>query len=186
MERNAATKKIDHSHGRVELLNGDMFYSPNPPKNGGSVVLPQHYDPERHIFSLHGGKPDIQWRDLLLPRWYAPRTAFLSFLALNPITTGYPFNRLAHIPTQDHTDDGYILKEEGRDSWCKLEQDLLLMTAHLRNALQLKLFVDRPFAPRAFGFYRPSPTYKIMKKRAGLSRDWFQIWIAVLDRKSVV
>jgi hypothetical protein len=181
MQLNAATKKIDHSRGRVELLNGNMFYSPNPPKKGGSVVLPQHYDPERQIFSLSGGKPDIQWHDLLLPRWYAPRTAFLSFLTLNPITAGYPFNRLAHIPAQDRTDGGYILKEEGRESWCKLEQDLLLITAHLRHALQLKFFVDRPFAPGAFGFYRSSPTHRIMKKRAGLSRDWFQIWIAALS-----
>ena len=169
MQCNTVTKKIDHSCGCVELLNGNMFYSPNPPKNGGSVVLSQHYYPKHHIFTLHGSKPDIQQCDLLLLHWYAPRTAFLSFLMLNPITMGYSFNQLAHIPAQDHTDDGYILKEKAQDSWCKLEQDLLLITAHLWIAFQLKLFVDCPFAPRAFSFYCSSPTHRIMKKRAGLS-----------------
>ena len=174
-------KKIDHSHGHVELLNGDTFYSPNPPKNGCPVILPQYHDPGRHIFSVRNGKPDIQWHDLLLPRWYAPRTAILSFLTSNPITAGYPFNWLAHIPTQVCTDGKYALKEDGRDSWCKLEQELLLATAYLWHALQLKLFVDRPFAPGLFGFYYSSPSHRIMKKRAELSQDWFQVWIALLS-----
>ena len=172
------TKKIDHSRGRIEILNGDIFYSPNPPMNGGPVVLPKYQDPEHHIFSLHSG---IQWRHLLLPRWYASRSIFLSFLTLNPVTTGYPFDRLAHIPAQDYIDGQYVLKEEGRESWSKLEQDLILITMHLRIASGSRLFVDRPFAPWAFGYSRPSQSHKVMKKRAGLSRDWFQIWIALLS-----
>ena len=172
---------IDHSRGRIELLDGYTFYSPNPPKKGGSVVLPQYYNPEHHVFSLQNGKPEIQWSDLLRPRWYAPRTAFLSFITSNPTIAGYPFNRLARIPAQDCTDGKYALKKEGRDSWTKLEQDLLLATAHLRHALRFKHFIDRPFAPGAFGFYHSSPTRRIMEKRAWLSRDWFQIWIALLS-----
>ena len=88
MQHNVAAKKIDHSRGRVELLSGDIFYSPNPPKNGGLVVLPQHYDPDLHIFTIHNGKPQIQRGDLLLPRWYSPRTLFLAFLTSIPITVG--------------------------------------------------------------------------------------------------
>jgi hypothetical protein len=181
MQYNVAPKKIDHSRGRVKLLDGDMFYSPNPPKNWDSVVRPRYHDPDAHIFTVRNGKPEVQYHDLLLPRWYTPRTAFLSFMVAHPIIVGYPFNRLAHIPAQDYTNGRYTLKAEGQDSWLRLEQDLLLATATLRDALKLPLFVDRPFAPAVFGFARSSPTHTMMKKRAALSRDWFQIWIALLS-----
>jgi hypothetical protein len=117
MQHNAATKKIDHSHGRVKLLNGHIFYSPNSPKNGGLVILPQSHDPDLHIFTIRNGKPQIQYHDLLLLCWYAPRTVCLSFLMLNPITVGYPFNWLAHISVQGFVNGKYTLKVKGQDSW---------------------------------------------------------------------
>ena len=170
------TKAIDHSRGRIELLNGDMFYSPNPPMSGGLVVLPQYHDPELHIFTFDKhGKPCVQWDDFLLPRWFASRTAFLPFLTPSPITTGYPFNWLARIPAQDCTDGKYSLKEEGRDSWLKLEQDLILGTAYIRRALQLPLFVDRPFSPMAFGSLWPPATPDFAKLELVRGRGVFQI-----------
>jgi len=181
MPHNAVTQKIDHSRGRVELLNSYMFYSPNPPKIGDPVLLPEYYDPDRHIFTIRNGKPQIQCRDLLSLHWYTPRTIFLSFLTLKPITAGYPFNRLAHIPAQELTDGKYSLKLKGRESWLKLEQDLLLATATLRDALQLPLFVNQPFAPQAFGFACSAASHRSMKKIAGLSQEWFQVWIAILS-----
>jgi len=176
MQFNFATKRIDHSCGRIEILNGDVFYSPNP--NGSWVVLSEYQDPQSHIFSLHKG---IQWHDFLHPHWHASRTIFLTLLTLNPIITGYPFDRLVHIPTQDCLDDQYTLKKEGQESWSRLERNLILATMYIHNALKSKLFIDHPFASWAFSYSHPSPTHQIMKKRAALSQDWFQIWIALLS-----
>ena len=162
MQPNVVTKNIDHFHCHIEILNSNIFYSPNPPMNRGLVILPEYQDPEHHIFSLHSG---IQWHDLLLPHWYVPRSIFLLFLTLNPVTMGYPFDRLARIPTQDYIDGQYVLKEEDRKSWSKLEQDLILITMHIQNALQLRLFINHPFAPWAFGYSCPSPSHKVMEKK---------------------
>jgi hypothetical protein len=164
--------QIDHSLGRVQRLNGDLFYSPNSKRD---VVIPEYEDPDRLVFVLR----EVRLGHFLKPRWQTRRTGYLSFLTLRPINTGYPFDRLAGMPVPHLVDGTYLLDEERSASWSRLEQDLIWATACLRTASQF--FTDRPFAPWAFGYDRPAPFRRSLKIRAQLSRDWFQVWISLLS-----
>ena len=164
--------RINHSLGRVQQLNGHLFYSPNSTRD---VVIPEYEDPDRLVFVLR----KVCLRDFLKPRWQTWRTGYLSFLTLRPINTGYPFDRLAGIPVPQLVDGQYLLDEERSASWSRLEQNLIWATAFLRDSSQF--ITDRPFAPWAFGYSRSAPSRKVLKMRAQLSRDWFQIWIALLS-----
>jgi len=86
MQFNFVMKRIDHSHGRIEILSRDMFYSPNP--NGSWVVLSKYQDLQSHIFSLHKG---IQWHDFLHLHWHASRTVFFHVLDIKSHHYGLPF-----------------------------------------------------------------------------------------------
>ena len=67
--------QIDHSLGRVQQLNGDLFYSPNSKQD---VVIPDYEDPDQLVFVLH----EVYLEHFLKPRWYTRRTGYLPFLTL--------------------------------------------------------------------------------------------------------
>jgi hypothetical protein len=165
---------IDHSRGRIQLLNGHLFYSPNCQRD---VVVPEFTEnPHRIIFKLR----EVRHQQFLKPRWYTSRSGFLSFLTLRPIDTGYPFDRLAGMPTLYEDPDGkFVMSDERRAAWSRLELNLIWSTANLRD--HLGFFADRPFAPWAFAYNYPAPFINTMKRRVRLSQDWFQIWIALLS-----
>lgn len=169
---------IDHSRGRIEILDGDMFYSPNPSPSEGPLVRPPYYDPDRMIFVLRSG---IHRKDFLRPLWFANRTGFLSFLTVRPVNTSYPFDQLARLPTIHFIDGQYCLDPEAVEAWQRLEKNLIWATAALRNHLQLSVYVDRPFSPWALGYTLPSPSLQTMRARAQRSREWFQIWMSLLS-----
>jgi hypothetical protein len=157
---------IHHSRGRIQLLNGDLFYSPNCQRD---VVVPEYTEhPERMIFKLR----EVSWQQYLKPRWYTRRTGFLSFLTLRPINNGYPFDRLAGMPTLLANSDGkFLLNEERRAAWSRLELNLAWSTSNLGRHLQL--VTDRPFSAWAFAYGFTAPSYSMLKQRVRLARDWF-------------
>jgi len=164
--------QIDYSLGCVHWLNGDLFYLPNSKQD---VVISEYEDPERLVFVLR----EVHLGHFLKPHWQTKRTGYFSFLTLWPINIGYPFDKLAGMPVLHLVDRIYFLNEEWSASWSRLEQDLILATACLKNASQF--FTNRPFTPWAFGYNRPAPFHRLLKIRAQLSRDWFQVWIALLS-----
>ena len=128
------------------------------------------------IFKLR----EVSWESFLKPHWYTMRTGFLSFLTLRPIDTGYLFDWLAGMPSLYRNSDGkFAINDERIDAWSRLELNLIWSTANLRDHLQF--FANRPFSVWAFAYNFPAPSYSLMKQRVRLSRDWFQIWIALLS-----
>jgi hypothetical protein len=85
-----STGPIDHGHGRVQMIDGDIFYSPNsrrtvgpPPKYRGVPVRQS----DRHCFT-----------EFYNPRWWQPHCPYLPFVPLEPTYLGVPFSELLGFP----------------------------------------------------------------------------------------
>jgi hypothetical protein len=166
---------IDHSNGRAVLLNGNIFYSPNCARDVTLPETPVHM----RLENVFADDRDPRLRHFQQPSWWTSPFGFLGFLPLQPSFQGYPFDRLAHIPTLERSRDGYHLHPALSQSWYRLEQMLAFATLVLSK--RYNLVVLRPFYPWAWGYRCPHKDGGIARQRVVLSRDWFVIWIGMLS-----
>ena len=121
----------------------------------------------------------LAWSNSWSPTGIPRELASSPFLTLHPINTSYPFNQLAGIATLQFEDRMYVMDEKWLVAWSRLEIKLIHATVNLKDAMGI--FTDCPFASWAFGYSHPSPWHQTLKLRVQLSRDWFQVWIALLS-----
>ncbi|KAF8810950.1 hypothetical protein BYT27DRAFT_7090717 [Phlegmacium glaucopus] len=120
---------LDHSRGRVQLIEGDLFYFPNSRRD---VQLPLVYDeiPYRDCFK-HG------FVEFCQPLWWQPACPYLTFLPLQPVFAGVPFQDLFHISyfPQLHY-GGFMIDPQTMLGWACLEKDI-------QDAMELLLTHER-------------------------------------------
>lgn len=88
--------------------------------------------------------------------------------------------RLNNIPRYlPHSDQGFSLDPEVRDSWKRLEWYLYHAVFVMRK--RFKPSAVAPYAPHAYGFDRSYPTPGIAKRHIYFARDWFAIWGALFS-----
>jgi hypothetical protein len=159
--------------GRVYLSNGDIVYSPNCSLD---VNIPERPDNSSNIFHA---TPSPRLSDFHQPRWWTPTFGYMAFLPLKPSFTGYPFDRLDHIPPIEKSEGGFHLPGVFVDRWMRL-QKLLGYCACLLT-LRYKATQIRPFYPSGWGFHGVFRSPGTVRRRAMLSRDWFVIWMTALS-----
>ncbi|MDT7543806.1 MAG: hypothetical protein QOE33_3725, partial [Acidobacteriota bacterium] len=113
------------------------------------------------------------------PRWWTGPFGYLSFLPVIPSFTGYPFDRLDHVPPLDRSEEGFRLNPTVADSWRRLERVLIRAIATLASKYPVGVLL--PFYPVQWGYLEIYPSHSVAKARAHIARDWFVIFMAGLS-----
>lgn len=108
---------LEHRHGRVQLIGGDLYYSPNSQRN---VNVPSVYnetpsrDCNKHDF--------VEFRT---PVWWQPACPYLGFVPLRPNFAGVPFQDLFHVsyfPRGSY--GGFFVDPQVILGWAQLEKSM--------------------------------------------------------------
>jgi len=121
---------LDQSRGRLHLIDGDFFYSPNSRRD---VQLPRVYDgifrdPFKHeITEFHQ------------PLWWHPTFPYLPFLPIRPVFSGVPFQHFVDVPSyfDQVPGGGFMLDPQVIVKWAIAEKEMIeaverLLAHHLR------------------------------------------------------
>ncbi|KIK02360.1 hypothetical protein K443DRAFT_6143 [Laccaria amethystina LaAM-08-1] len=178
------TIPLDRSHGRLQRIEEDLFYSPNSFRS--VKMLPPSLDQGREHNPFHSGKPSGRThpfptlKEIQQPRWWTPNFGWLAFLPLRPSFDGALFGRLAHLPTHwDEHDGRYKMPADEWASWRRLEKGLLDASSALNRLYRLGTMA--PFLPGARGYTRDhaSPAFALKAVRA--ARNCFGYWMGLLS-----
>lgn len=128
------------------------------------------------IFNKRGARLE----NCLTPRWWTAPFGYLSFIPLHPSFTGYPLDRLAHIPPLEMADGGqFQLNRALAEGWYRLEQRLARAISLLLPDYRVGVIL--PFHPSTWGYGYPHFSHYIARQRAVISKDWFVIFLAGLS-----
>ncbi|KJA21984.1 hypothetical protein HYPSUDRAFT_202479 [Hypholoma sublateritium FD-334 SS-4] len=180
-----AAPSLDRNHGRVQILNGRLYYSPNSYR---TVEEPALEVPGENPFvpysptSSRRNVMDVDLRNYLRPRWWTRPWGWISFLSHEPDYRHPPFDPLMHIPRrplrlQDNA--GYAMPLDLASSWSNLDKQLNVITYFLQSHYQAPAI--RPMSPWAFGYNKVFPRESMMMKAITKSREWFSVWLALLS-----
>lgn len=160
---------IDHSFGRVQLISGDVFFSPNSRRD---VKRPIPYnrapsrDCKRHLFS-----------EFLEPKWWLPDCPYLPFIPVRPEYAGVPFQHLFNIPLYfPRNSSGFWLDPQYVLGWARLQRILMdcindLLTHH--RAPPITWIASSALG--CTGFYDRASD---LRESVIISRLWFSQWMA--------
>src|SRR5215472_5764386 len=82
---------LDHSRGRITLLQGDIFYSPNSVQ---PAVLPEPPVTDSYLFR----ESFVRLQTFFMPRWWTRPYGWLACVPVRPSFSGDPFDRLNYFP----------------------------------------------------------------------------------------
>ena len=163
-------RAINRSQGRVSVIDGDFFYSPNcqrpvqMPSNRVTVTSPRHYDPD----------------DFRSPQWWNDDFPYLPFMHLSPSFLGIPLQDLNEGKCH-HTRSGYATHVETTLRWVRLEVALVKIIYDLSNHYGIPMGDDimGGFSAVTCGgsFQYPSEHKKELKRTQG----WFSVHLARLS-----
>jgi len=170
------------TRGRVHVINGTIFYSPNSSVDVGSPVGDGHYD--GYIF--RGFSRSIE--DFNKPRWWSDAYGWLSFLPLRPSFSGTPFDRLNVFPPIVRGERGYRLRQDVVESWGRLENKMIYAAVFMRKRYR-QLFVNKygplpclhPPPPSDLGYHLEYRNVRDARTQINLARDWFVMWMGLLS-----
>jgi hypothetical protein len=165
---------IDHSAGRVTLIEGDIFYSPNCPDR---APPPEPGFTQSYMF----GDTSARLHNFTKPRWWTQPYGWLAFLPLRPSFSGEPFDRLNIVPIIVRTPSGYSLHEDLKQSWRRLENKLIWATALIGRTYSVASV--RPPPPSVLGYVHTYKSHRAARAQAFASRDWFVLWMGLLSYK---
>ncbi|KDR79919.1 hypothetical protein GALMADRAFT_136496 [Galerina marginata CBS 339.88] len=183
----------DKKGGRVQIINGDIYYSPNSCREITHIPSPDHHDVEGvtvNIFNPSGLSPDVSFfklADYQNPRWWNMQFGWVAFTPRNPEFTGPVLAPLYRIPQARELDfvegEGYGLPTEILHDWCGIEDDIKHMVMVLRK---LTGPIVLPAYPEAFGYRARHKSRKTAIISFQRSRDWFVLWIAAMSYRIAI
>lgn len=180
---------MDKTLGRVQMLEGHIYYSPNCAR---TVVLPLHHDKrfgEQNIL-LPNYRPnersnffEIDIAFYRNPRWWTVAFGWLSFLPLAPYLSGPIFEKLG-LPRDemfifDEESRTYAMPEPSMSQWLRLEQDMLDAVVLIRSHYNIGFIY--PHRPSIFRFDKKHPRSAGLHMAMRKGRNWFVVWMALLS-----
>ena len=181
---------MDKSNGRVQMLNGRLFYSPNcsrtvdhpPPirdEGGGesNPFLPSHQpNGRRNYFEL-----DIT--RYARPRWWTLAFGWISFFPLTPSLCGPIFEKL-FMPRSSHQvfDEElgkYFMPLKLLEKWLRVDRDLSDAVYLIRHHYPIP--VVHPINTFCFGYSKAHTRSTALHMALRRGRDWFVVWMALLS-----
>ena len=163
---------IDHSFGRVQLIGGDIFFSPNSRRD---VKRPMPYnsipsrDTKRHQFT-----------EFLDPLWWMPDSPYLPFIPVRPVYDGVPFQELFNMPLYfPRSRSGFIFDYQYVLGWARVEK--LLVDSIRRLLTHYRVPPITWIASTAIGCTGAFVRARDLRESVLNSRDWFSQWMAGLS-----
>jgi hypothetical protein len=163
---------LERSRGRVHLIGGDFYYSPNSQRD---VQLPLAYNdiPFRNCFK-------DSFAEFRQPLWWQPACPYLAFVPLRPSFAGVPFQDLFHIsyfPRLHY--GGFMIDPQIILGWARLEKDI-------RDAANLLLAHERAPAiawlvPTALGCQGVFKRVRTLRTLYNDSKEWFSLFMGALS-----
>ncbi|KAF9041373.1 hypothetical protein BJ165DRAFT_1406321 [Panaeolus papilionaceus] len=177
----------DGAQGRLQVINGTLFYSPNDqrtlatvPKedptgdNTAGLLLPTTNQAQTEGFKE-------RFEAVHTPRWWSLAWGWTAFIPIKPAykkglayLNGNPTRQAYHHGRRG----GYTMSATRSERYAMLEDDLDQMV-HLLS-MQLQISVIKPARPSIFGFKKRQDTYQSFQDAAYNSRDWFDVWVGLL------
>ena len=167
-----ADPPLDHSGGRVHLINGDFFYSPNSQRN---VYLPLLFNDIPFRSCFHHDFAEFQQ-----PLWWHPACPYLAFVPLRPVFAGVPFQDIFHMsyfPRLRY--GGFEVDPQIILGWARLEKDI-------RDSVHLLLIrASAPaitwIAPTSLGCTGSFKRVDQLRSYFINSRNWFSLFMGCLS-----
>jgi hypothetical protein len=158
--------------GRVQLIGGDFYYSPNSQR---TVHLPPIYNdfPSRDCFSDN-------FAEFLQPLWWQPACPYLAFVPLRPVFAGVPFQDLFHISFFPRLRYGpFGLDPQIILGWVRLERNI-------KDAVELLLSHEHApaitwIAPTSLSCTRYYKRPRDLRASYASSKEWFSLFIAAFS-----
>ncbi|KAG6915610.1 hypothetical protein DXG01_010725 [Tephrocybe rancida] len=172
---------LDKQRGRVLILDGDMYYSPNSSRRVELPPYDEHKGRQHKIFERKDARVEIYHQ----PRWWTLTFGWVSFVSIKPCFYSSLFEPLAKFPTryekfkQKGIEFGYCLPQKFCDDWRHLEECFVSATSIMADTYETA--ASRPFSPWALGYAGGYRSYKYAVERATRSRDWFSIWMGLMS-----
>ncbi|KAF6746772.1 hypothetical protein DFP72DRAFT_1175470 [Ephemerocybe angulata] len=172
--------------GRVQRVNGALFYSPNSLVNACLDIptLDRHTDP----FKPGTTSSRAKYTDLLKPRPWSTLFGWLSFLPTTPWYNSNPGTSrlvgvlartppITHLTNGDEDAHGYRL--DSPNGWERLEREVHdAVTALIRF---YGLPCDLPSLPHTLGYTAMYREKDHLVSRVDCSREWFLVWLGALS-----
>lgn len=177
---------LDKSAGRVQILDGYLYYSPNCSRN---VQLPPPHCTGSNPFSppSEPNQKKNLWRlDTSVyeqPQWWCDCYGWIAFYNKNALDTRSTFLHILNVSTAQYAfqeDVGYTLPQRQADEWLsldkKLESACVELICHYRFIPALY-----PARPWAFGYLYPHSKRGNLSRCLEKSRRWFGVWLGLLS-----
>jgi hypothetical protein len=163
---------MEYGHGRAQLVDGDIFYSPNSQR---TVKRPwEHHGvpsrrSDRHCFT-----------EFYDPLWWQPGCPYLAFVPLEPVYAGVPFSELLDVPPYfPRSRLGFGVDPKYGLGWARLEK--LLADA-------IRMLLSHYAAPRVVWISRTAVGCKgifrrleVLRSHFANTRRWFSQWLAAMS-----
>ncbi|KDR73904.1 hypothetical protein GALMADRAFT_141674 [Galerina marginata CBS 339.88] len=181
--------------GRVQIINGDLYYSPNSRRDITDIPKPDHHQKEgvcANIFNPSGSLSHnvsfMNLSDYQSPRWWNLQFGWVGFTPRNPKFSGPVLAILDRIPQARELDfaegKGYGMPPEALHEWSGLENDIKHMVMLLGNFTGIPIIL--PPYPEVFGYKARHSSRKTAILSFRRSRDWFVLWIAAISFRIAV
>lgn len=181
---------MDKTNGRVQILKGRLFYSPNcsrtvehpPPirdENGGepNPFLPRHQSNARRNYF------DLDITKYATPRWWTLAFGWISFFPLTPSLCGPIFEKLFMPRTHHHVFneslDKYFMPSNLSEKWLRVDQDLFDAVCLIRHSYPIPFVY--PINTFCFGYSKGHTRSGALHMALRRGRDWFVVWMALLS-----
>jgi hypothetical protein len=181
---------MDKSNGRVQILKGRLFFSPNcsrtvdlpPPirdERGGELnpFLPNHQsNGRRNYFELDITK-------YASPRWWTLAFGWISFFPLTPSLCGPIFEKLfmprSHCYAFDEELGKYFMPLNLSQKWLGVDRDLSDAVCLIRHHYLIPFVY--PINTFNFGYSKGHPRPGALHMALRRGKDWFVVWMALLS-----
>jgi len=181
---------MDKTNGRVLILNGRLFVSPNcsrmvdhpPPirdERGGepNPFLPSHQaNKRRNYFELDVAK-------YAAPRWWTMAFGWISFFPLTPSLCGPIFEKLFMPRTHHYVFDEelgkYFMPSDLLEKWLRVDSDLSDAIYLIRHRYPIPFLY--PINTFNFGYSKGHIRSGALHMALRKGQDWFIVWMALLS-----
>jgi hypothetical protein len=181
---------MNKTNGRVQVLNGRVFFSPNCDRTVGHPPPIQHEEGgESNPFlpsPQQNGRRNYFELDITKyanPRWWTPAFGWIAFFPLMPSFCGQIFEKLfmprSHHHVFNEELEVYSMPSNLSNKWLRVESDLSDAVYLICRHYQLPFVY--PINPSSFGYSRGHQRSGALHMALRRGRDWFVVWMALLS-----
>jgi hypothetical protein len=181
---------MDKTNGRVQILNGRIFFSPNcsrtvdhpPPirdERGGepNPFLPSHQSNGRRNYF------ELDTTQYASPRWWTLAFGWIAFFPLTPSLCGPIFEKLFMPRSQHHVFDNelgkYFMPTNLSEKWLQVDRDLSDAVYLIRHQYPIPFVY--PVNTFCFGYSKGHTRSGALHMALRRGKDWFVVWMALLS-----